>query len=108
MLHGTGQHIGDGLDATVPMPGKAGQIVFRNVIAKVIKQEKRVEVFGISEPEGPAQMYARSFQSRFGFDQLSYRSDRHNELQSSHRIPVHVAPVVYAPTRSVLFGFVIR
>src|SRR5215472_12160675 len=76
------QHIGDGFDATMRMPWKAGQVIFRNVIAKVIQQQERIEVLRVSEPERPAQMHAGAFEGRFGLNQPLHRSDRHSKPQS--------------------------
>jgi hypothetical protein len=44
VLHGPGQHVGDGLDAAVRMPGKPRQIVLRAVVAKIVEQQERIEV----------------------------------------------------------------
>ncbi len=35
-----GEHVGDRLDATVRMPGEPCQVVARNVVAKVIQEQK--------------------------------------------------------------------
>src|SRR5215472_8471723 len=58
VLHSSRQYIGNGLNAAMRMPWEPGQIVFRNVIAKIVEQEKRVEVLGVSETKGPAEMHA--------------------------------------------------
>jgi hypothetical protein len=47
------------------MPWEPCQIVFRNVIAKIIEQEKRVEVLGVSETKSAAEMHASTLQGRF-------------------------------------------
>ena len=41
VLDGAGQNVGDGLDATVRVPGKAGQIILWNVIAEIVQQQER-------------------------------------------------------------------
>ncbi len=38
MLHGSRQHVRDGLDPAVRVPREARQIVFGHVIAEVVKQ----------------------------------------------------------------------
>ena len=40
MLDRSGQHIGDGLNAAMRMPGKSGEIVLRNVVAEVVEQQR--------------------------------------------------------------------
>ena len=52
------EHISDGLDAAVGMPGKAGEIIARAVVAEIVEQQKRVELAGIAEAEGAPQFYA--------------------------------------------------
>ena len=52
VFHGSGEHIGDGLDAAVGMPWETCQIIFRYVIAEVIQQKKWIEVGGVAETEG--------------------------------------------------------
>jgi hypothetical protein len=47
------------------MPGKAREIIFRNVITEIVEQEKGIEVGSIAETEGAAEMNARAFESRF-------------------------------------------
>ena len=61
MLHGSGQHVGDGLNAAVRMPRKTGKIVLWNVVAKVVEQQERIELFGVAETECAAQMDAGAF-----------------------------------------------
>jgi hypothetical protein len=40
MRHFAGQHVGDGLDSPVGMPGESSQIVRRIIAAKVVQQQK--------------------------------------------------------------------
>jgi hypothetical protein len=42
MFDGAGQHIGNGLDAAVRMPGKALEVVLRLVVAEIVKQQERI------------------------------------------------------------------
>ena len=58
VLDGAGEHIGDGLDAAVRMPGKAGAVVIGVVVAEIIEQQERVELAGRAEAEGTAQLHA--------------------------------------------------
>jgi len=36
------------------MPGKAGQIVLRPVVAEIVEQQERIEIARLSESESPA------------------------------------------------------
>src|SRR5207244_4904402 len=81
MLHRSRQHIGDGLDSTVRMPGKPCQIVLRNIVAEVVQQQERVKVLGVPKAESAAEVYTCAFKSRFRFDKPLNRSDGHIQLQ---------------------------
>ena len=72
-----GKNVGDGLDAAVGMPGEAGQIILGNVVAEVVEQQERVEIGSVAETECAAQVHARAFQGRLGFDQPLYGSKGH-------------------------------
>src|SRR5580765_4705894 len=78
MLDGSGQHVGDGLDAAVRMPRETRQIIFGNVVTEIVEQEKWVEVRGVAEGERAAQVYARTFHRWLGFDEPLHGSDRHS------------------------------
>ena len=45
------------------MPREAGQVLIRVVVPEVVEQEKRIEVGGVAEPKGPAQVDARACQA---------------------------------------------
>src|SRR5882762_6612224 len=77
VLDGPGEHVGDGLDAAVRMPRKARQIILRNIVTKIVEQEERVKVRGVAEAERAAQVYARTFHRRLGFNEPLHRSNRH-------------------------------
>src|SRR4051794_20692397 len=77
MLHSAGEYVGDGLNAAMRMPGKARKVILRNIIAKIIQQQKRIEVFGITESERAPKMHTCALSGGFGLDQLLYRTDRH-------------------------------
>ena len=61
------QHIGDGLNAAMRMPGEAREIFVRPVVAEIIEQQERIELGGIAKAEGTAQVYAAP--SIVGFDE---------------------------------------
>src|SRR5713101_6589255 len=69
------------------MPRKAGQIVLWNIIAEIVQQEERIEVFCVSEAECTPEMHTRTFKSRFRFDKPLNRSDRHTGLQCRESLP---------------------
>ena len=75
-----GQDVGDRLDAAVRMPREAGQVILRNVVAEVVQQQERIEVGRVAEAERAAQMHARAFEGRLGFDQPLNRSNGHDGL----------------------------
>jgi O-phosphoseryl-tRNA(Cys) synthetase len=54
VVHGAGKNIGDRLDAPVRMPGKAGEVVGRNIVPEIVEQEERIEISGVAESEGAA------------------------------------------------------
>jgi hypothetical protein len=68
MLDAAGQHIGDRLDAAMRMPGKAGAVVVRQVVAKIVQQEERIELARLAKAEGASQLDAGSFHGGFGGD----------------------------------------
>ena len=80
VLHGSGQDVGDGLDAAVRMPGKAGQVILGNVVAEIVEQQERIEVGRVAEAERPAQVHARAFQGGLGLDEPLDGSDGHGDL----------------------------
>src|SRR6266704_929912 len=77
VLDSAGKDVGNGFNAAMGMPGEAGEIIFRNVIAKVIQQKERVEFRSVSEAERAPQMHAGPFTRRLGFNQPLDRSNRH-------------------------------
>src|ERR1017187_1787738 len=77
VLHASSQNIGDRLDAAVRVPGKSGDIVFRNVIAEIIEQQERVEFLRVSEAKGAAQMHTGAFESWLRFGETLNRSNGH-------------------------------
>ena len=73
----SGQHIGDGFDSAVRMPGKTSQIIIRPVVAKIVEQKERVEFGRVAESETALQLDACAFHGRSRFDDLFYRTERH-------------------------------
>ena len=48
----------------VRMPGKAGQVVLRDVVAEVVEEQERIEVGRVAEAERAAQVHAGAFERR--------------------------------------------
>src|SRR5262249_7308130 len=63
-----GEHVGDGLDAAVGMPGETGAIVLGTVVTEIVEQEERIELAGLAEAEGAVKLDAGAFPSRRRLD----------------------------------------
>src|SRR3974390_394041 len=77
VLDVAGEHVGDGLDAAMRMPGKAGEILIRAVVAEIVEQQERVEFTGVAEAERAAKVYAGAFERGRGRDDVFDRTDGH-------------------------------
>ena len=71
VLHVAGEHVGDGLDPPVRVPGEPLQIVLRPVIAKIVQQQKWVEHRHLAEAEDPFQVYPGPFHRGLGFQDFA-------------------------------------
>ena len=76
--HGAGEHVGDGLDPAVRVPGEPGEEVLGVVVPKVVEQEERVEVVGIAEAERAAEANAGAFDGGLRLDDTLDGSDGHD------------------------------
>ncbi len=56
------QHVGDGLDAAVRVPGEPGEVLVGVVGAEVVQQQEGIEPGDRIEAEHPVQPDARPFQ----------------------------------------------
>jgi hypothetical protein len=77
MRHGSRQNIRDGLNAAMGMPGKAVEVILRNVIAEVVEEQKWIEIGGVAEAEGAAEVHACPFECGLGFTKVLDGTDRH-------------------------------
>jgi hypothetical protein len=77
VIDGSGEHIGDGFDASMRMPREAGRVVFRGVAAKLVEEQKRVKLRGASKPKGAVEMHSCSFELRPRSDQFLNGPQRH-------------------------------
>src|SRR5690348_5552806 len=74
----TCQHVGDGLYATMRMPRKAGLIVRRILVAKVVQQQEWIELLGLAEAKGTLQLYAGAFHCLLRVDDVFHCAERHS------------------------------
>ena len=77
VLHRPGEHVGDGLDAAMRVPGKPGEVVAGVLVAEIVQQQERVEVLGLAEAEGALKLHAGAFERRLGLQDLLDRAERH-------------------------------
>src|SRR6266436_649659 len=87
MLDGPGKDVRDGLDAAMRMPRKARQIIFGNIVTKIVEEKERVKVRSVAEAKRAAQVHARTFHRGLGFDKPFHRSDRHGASSTESLIP---------------------
>src|SRR6185295_4214868 len=85
MLDSAGEDIGDGFDAAMRMPRETVEIVFGNVVAKIVEEEEGVKFVGGAEAEGAAQVDSGAFESGLGLNQLFNGTDGHKDLLSRRR-----------------------
>src|SRR5262249_39427943 len=72
-----GEDVGDGLDAAMGMPGKAGAVVLGPIVAEIGEQEERIELARFAEAEGAGELDARAFPGRRRLDDPFHGSNRH-------------------------------
>src|SRR5262245_53561805 len=70
MLDRSREDVRDRFDAAMRMPREAGEIVVGIVVAEVVEQQERVELFRIAKPERALEPHPRAFQGRLRVDQL--------------------------------------
>ncbi len=58
------EHVGDGLDAAMGMPGESRRVESRVVAAEVVEHQEGVEKGLLAGAEGPAQMYPGALYGR--------------------------------------------
>src|SRR6185312_14720637 len=83
VLHRTREHVGDGLDAAMRMPGKTGEIVPGILVPEIIQQQERVEVFGFSEPKGTLELYPCALDGRRGANDFFDWTKGHRALRAA-------------------------
>jgi hypothetical protein len=78
VLHGAGEHVGDGLDPPMRMPRETREEIGGPVVAEVVEQQERIEVAGIPEPERTPELDARPLDGGRRLDDALDRSDGHH------------------------------
>jgi hypothetical protein len=71
MIDGSGQHVRNGLDAAMRMPGETFEVVLGVLVAEVIEEEEGIEVSGFAEAEGALEADACAFEGWFGRQNFS-------------------------------------
>ena len=77
MLDRSGEDVRDRLDAAMRVPRKSGEVIFRNVVAKIIEQKERIEIGSVAEAKSAAQVHPRTIASRLGPDESFYGTNGH-------------------------------
>ena len=90
-----GQHVGDGLDAAVRMPGKAGEILARAVVAEIVEQQERIEVRRVAEAERATEVHAGAFDVRLRLTDLLDGSNGHRGASRDRSMTVRRDPPHY-------------
>src|SRR5207302_541512 len=75
VLDGASENVSDCLDPAMWMPRKSGEVVFWIVVAKVIQQQKRIELLRFAEPKSALQLDASALDGGLGLDNLPYWSE---------------------------------
>ncbi len=66
--------------------GKPAQIVVGAVVAEIVEQQERIELAGVAEAEGAAQLDAGAFHGGLGLDDAFDGSDGHGNLRLADAI----------------------
>src|SRR5262245_63117450 len=64
------------------MPRESGAIVLRALVAEIVEQQERIEVAGIAEAEGTAQLHPGPLHGGLRFDNPLDGSDGHDASQA--------------------------
>jgi hypothetical protein len=68
VLDRAGQHVGDGLDAAMRMPGEARTVILRPVVPEVVEEQERIELRRVAEPERAPEPDAGAFEGGLRLD----------------------------------------
>ena len=81
VFDGSGENVGDGLDAAMRMPRESGEVVLGDVVAEVVEEQERIEILGVAEAERAAQMDSGAFERGLGLDKALDGSNGHVGLR---------------------------
>src|SRR5258707_3734103 len=105
VLDRSGENVRDGLNDAMRMPGKAGQVIFRQFVAEIVEQKKGIVIRGVAESEGAPQMDARAFHGGLGLDYFFNGTDGHggppkengnaNDLKSTMEARRRISPLIF-------------
>src|SRR6266571_3499796 len=110
VVHRPREHVGDGFDPTMGVPGEPRDVILGVVVTKVVEQEKGIEFFGVAKAERAAQPHAGALDGRLRLDNSLDWSNGHDGSSDSQvaalwwrtpaaalgfrsRLPVHVEPL---------------
>ena len=77
VFDGARQHIGDGLDPAMGMPGKTAEEILGAFIAEIVEQQERVQLGRVLKPEGTVQFDPGALHGGLGVAGFGNGTDRH-------------------------------
>src|SRR5207244_10865065 len=83
VVHRPREDVGDGFDPAMGVPGEPREVVLGVLVAKVVEQEKGIELFGIAEAERAAQPHAGPLDGRLRLDNSLDWSNGHDSSSDS-------------------------
>src|SRR5205823_5919114 len=83
VLDASGEHVGDGLDAAMRMPGKSRAVVVGIFVAEIVEQQEGIEFAGVAEAEGAAQSDAGALDRGLGLDDAFDGPNGHDDLSEN-------------------------
>ena len=98
MVDRAGEHVGNRLDAAVRVPREPREVVIGVLVAKIVEQQKRIELGRVAEAERALQPDAGAFERRLGVKHLFDRSNGHYVVTASLSDARRIARFVTPPT----------
>ena len=89
VIDGTGEDVGDRLDAAMRMPREALEVIAGHVVAEIIQQQERIDVGRFAEAEGAPQVDPGAFHRGRGRDVLLDGANRHARRPPAGLAPAH-------------------
>src|ERR1700716_1149139 len=68
MINRAGQHVRDGFNPAVGLPGETLQKILRTLVADVAAQGEWIELPRVAEAKGALELHAGAFEGLFGFE----------------------------------------